>query len=198
MTFSHQTGDDFSSGTFLKEPGWYHLCVTEMDETPINRQGQLIDNAAFRVHFEALAGTVGGQEGKAGELTFFHPRPTSKDGGKFARKKIDRFLLAVGLIDENVKGKAVDIDVQQAVGRHFVAKLEANEHGYLELAFTEVYHPDDPAVAHQPKDAAAMAIPGTWRKIGAKPAGHANGNGNGAAYGNAPAASAAAPWESSL
>jgi hypothetical protein len=197
MGFQHQAGEDFSSGSFLQEPGTYHLCVTEVQENPTNKGGSLIPNAAFRINCEVLAGTVGGQESKTTDLLFFHPKPGDKNGGAFARKKIDRFLLAVGLMDENAKGKNLDINLQQAIGRHFVVKLEMDDDNkFLQIAYSDIFHPDDPSVARIPKSEMAMGMPGSWRKIGAKPA--ANGTTNGATNGTAPAvAGQAAPFDAS-
>jgi hypothetical protein len=170
MAFKHQTGDDFSTGgTFLREPGTYHVCVTELDENPAKRDGSLIDNAAFRVYFEVLTGTVKGQEEKTGDIIFFYPKLQSKNEGAFARKKIDRFLLSVGLVSEADKSKDLEVDLRQAIGRHFIVKLEHDdEQKFLQVAFADIFHVDDPAVKDIPKNAAAMAIGGTWRLVGAK------------------------------
>lgn len=166
----HKTGGDFNTGGFLQEPGTYHLCVTDITENPTNKQGQLIDNAAFRVSCEALGGTVAGQEHKTVDILFFHPKPSDKNEGAFARKKIDRFLLSVGLMTDEDKDKEIDIDLSQCVGRQFLAQLEQDEENqkFLRVSFSEIYHVDDPAKKTIPKNEAALRlIPASLRKIGA-------------------------------
>lgn len=167
-----QSGDDYSSGgNFLSEPGTYHLCITDIDENPTKRDGSLIDNAAFRVGLSVLDGTTEGQKEKTTDLTFFYPKPTDKDEGKFRRKQIDRFFLAAGLLAESDKGAEKEIDLSDAVGRQIVAKLEPSSNGkYLQLAFADVYHVDDPAVKDIPKSAVALRlVPSSQRKVGSQP-----------------------------
>lgn len=173
MALKHKTGTDQSVGGFLREPGTYHFCILDTTENPTNKDGQLIDNAAFRIVCDTLAGTAPGQEQKQCEITFFWPKPADKNEGAFNRKKIDRFLLAVGLMKEEDKDKEIEFDIQKAVGRQFIAKMELDdeEHKYLRLSFAELYHVDDPAVKTIPKDEDALKlIHPSLRKIGAKPA----------------------------
>lgn len=177
----HRTGGDFNTGGFLNEPGTYHLCITDATEKPENKNGSLIDNAAFRVACEVMAGTVSGQENKSVDILFFHPKPTDKNEGAFARKKIDRFLLAVNLVSDEDKDKDLDVDIAKCVGRQFVAKLEHEDENakFLRVAFADIYHVDDPAVKSIPKNADALKlIPSAMRKIGSQPP-KANGNGSG-------------------
>ena len=174
----YQTGDDFSGSSFLSEPGTYHLMVQAIDEAPTNNNGQLIDGALFRAQCSVLAGTVAGQEDKEVALTYFAPKPSAKDGGKFGRKKVDRFLLAVGLIGDDAKGKQVAIDLQAAIGRHFIAHLEGREYDgktYLEVAFADTFHVDSAEAKSYPKNENAMKLPAPWRKVSAKPAAATNG-----------------------
>lgn len=166
-----QTGDDFSAGgKFLDQTGTYHFCITAMDENPQKKDGSLIDNAFFRAHLTALAGTVDGQKDQTVDLCFFYPKPSSKDQGAFATKQIDRFFLSTGIINENLKGQEVDIDLQAAVGRQIIAKLELDQDGkHLRLAYADVFHVDDPAVSAIPKDENALKLlPASQRMIGGK------------------------------
>lgn len=168
----HRTGGDFNTGGFLSEPGTYHVCVTDATESPTNKSGALIDNAAFRVAVEVLAGTVAGQEHKTQDLLFFHPKATDKNEGAFARKKIDRFLLAVGLVSDEDKDKDLDIDITKCVGRQFVVKLEHDEESqkFLRVAFADIFHVDDAAVKAVPKNEDALRlIPAAMRRIGNQP-----------------------------
>lgn len=192
----HRTGGDFNTGGFLSEPGTYHLCVTDATENPTNKSGGLIDNAAFRVSCEVLSGTVAGQEHKTIDILFFHPKATDKNEGAFARKKIDRFLLAVSLVGDDDKDKDIDIDITKCVGRQFVAKLEQDEENakFLRVAFADIYHVDDPAVKAVPKNEDALKLmPAALRKIGNQPAAAKPGKAKAMRAANAAAPAAAAP-----
>jgi hypothetical protein len=161
MSFSWQTGDDVNTGgKFLSEPGTYHLAVTAVDENVTNKDGQLIDNAAFRIHVEVLDGTVAGQKEKTKDIIFFHPKPSQANGGAFARKRIDRLFLAANLMGmDAVGGKEVVFDLSKMVGQQIVAKFQMDDDNkYVELAFADIFHVDDLAVKDIPKDKAMMAL----------------------------------------
>lgn len=163
MGFEHQTGGDVSTGgSWLADPGTYHLCITDVQETPTNNKGELISNAAFRVACTVCDGTVPNQKDKTVDITFFNPKSTDKNEGAMARKKLDRFFLAVGLATEQqIESKAkLSIDLQEANGRQFIAQLEKEKEDskFLSLSFANLYHVDDPAVQAIPKDKAALNI----------------------------------------
>jgi hypothetical protein len=164
-----QTGDDWSGSSFLDQPGTYHLAITAVDEAPAKRDGSLIDNAFFRMSVAVLAGTVPDQQDKTTDLTFFWPKPSDRDGGKFRTKQIDRCFSAAGLVTEDQKGKEVDIDLQLMVGRQVVAKLDKSQDDkYLQLSFADIYHVDDPAIKGIPKNAEALKlIPASQRRVSA-------------------------------
>ena len=166
----YQAGEDFSAGGFLDEPGWYHLVVVDVSAPPTKRDGSLIDNGFFSLHVQVLTGSVSGQEEKTTTLTFFHPRDTDKDGGEFRRKVNDRAFLATGILRPEDKGKQVSIDLDAMRGRQIIAKLEkSKDEKYLQLAFSEIYHVDDPAVKSTPKSADALKlIPVDQRMVGSK------------------------------
>lgn len=170
------SGSDFSTGGFLREPGGYHFIVSNIEENPTKKGGQLIDNAAFRVTCEVQASTVPGTENKTAELLFFFPKPGGKNDGAFARKKIDRFFLAVNLMSEEDAGKeGLDIDLQKAMGRQFKCNLELRDGDgdkkYLDIAFTDIFHVDDPAAKAIPANPEMLAlIAPSLRRIGSQPA----------------------------
>lgn len=176
----HRTGSDFQTGGFLKEPGTYHFCIVDAVENPTNKDGALIDNAAFRIYAEALAGTAPGQENKQCDIIFFWPKPSDKNEGAFNRKKIDRFLLAIGLMQEEDKDKELDIDIGKAVGKQFIAKMELDEDNkFLRVSFADIYHVDDPAIKTVPKSESGLKlIHPSLRKIGEKPSGKPGRNGS--------------------
>ena len=176
MGFKHTTSGDISTGgSWLAEPGTYHLCITHVEENPTKKDGTLIPNAAFRVDLEALAGTVEGQKGKTIDLILFYPKSDSKDGGAFAKKKIERLFLSTCLATQEqltTPGVELDIDIADMKGRQIVAKFEEEETDrgkkMLQLAFADIFHVDDPAVAGIPKDAGFLKlIPAALRWVGA-------------------------------
>lgn len=175
--FDYEAGGDLSTGgLWLAEEGTFHLNIVEMQEEPVDKNGNLIPNAAFRVACVVCDGTVAGQQDKTTDITFFRPKSTDKNEGAFAKKKIDRFLVAVGLATEQqIKEKAkLSIDLQDAVGSQFIAKLELerDDNGqpksrFLSLSFADIFHVDDPAVAGIPKNKDCLALlPPSQRLVG--------------------------------
>lgn len=175
MAFEYEAGGDLSNGgQWLSDPGTYHMLITDISEEPTSKDGTLVPNAAFRVTCAVCDGTVPGQAEKTTDITFFRPKATDKNEGAFARKKIDRFLVATCLMtEEQVLEKAkVRIDLQEAVGRQFVVKLEKEKEDskFLSLSFADIFHVDDSAVANIPRSKEHLSlIDKKLRKV-AKPA----------------------------
>lgn len=195
MAFQHTAGGDTSAGgQFLDEPGWYHLMIQDIQDPPTDKSGTPIPDAAFKVNCSVLAGTVDGQKDKTVGIMFFHPKADGKNEGAFARKKIDRFLIATGFATPaQIEAKeSFDIDLQQGRMRQFIAKLDKEEgKRFLELSFADIYHVDDPAVASYPKDADALKlIRPQQRWPGGKPPGKPTAS---TATASAPAAPTQAP-----
>lgn len=171
MAIEYQVGDDLSDSKFINEPGNYHLMIVRIGDPPTLANGALNSDAYLDIYVEVLAANVPGAEQKSAKLTLYPPKPSHRDGGKFARKIIDRFYRATGLIGDADTGKLITIDHQKLLdARHFLAKIDINEKGYPNLSGADIYHPDDAAVSGVawPKSAKAMAIPGAWRR--SKPA----------------------------
>lgn len=154
-------------GTYLATPGTYHFKIDHVDEHPVGRDKQLLDG--FRVELSVLDGprdTDGNclEASKKIDITFFNPKLNSKDNGEFARRKQAAFLIAAGLIDNSKLGQRVSVELSHAINRQLVAEVErgTDEHGqpkkFLELAFANIYHVDDPKAASCPKNAKALAL----------------------------------------
>jgi len=170
---------------FLTEPGTYHAVVIAVDEAPTSKAGVLLEG--FRVEFAVLDGTVAGQKDKQFDIMFFKPKLTDKNGGEFAKRKQARFAIATGILPRAEPGKRVTVDLQQANGRQLVVELEHQKDmttgeptKFLQLAWANIYHVDDPAVAKVPKDATALSLlPDELRKKPAdfarQPVGQSNG-----------------------
>lgn len=162
MSFAFDAPEDVGgSGKFLNEPGTYHLAVMKIHE------GQMANGkpiSGFCVAMSVLAGTVEGQNEKELDLTFFNGKLDSKDKGEFARKKQAAFLIASGLMTPAQLGqRGLSIDLSQAEGRQVIATLEHDnregaEKKFLQLAFANIYHPDDPRAKEFPKNSEALSL----------------------------------------
>lgn len=192
-------------GSFLDQAGTYHFSVTAVDEQPTGNDGKLIDG--FRVSCAVLAGTTPCQEKKEVDITFFNPKMQDKNNGEFSKRKQARFVLAVGLLDGPRKGgERVTIDLQQAIGRQFIATMEertftkrdGSQGKSIDLHFADLWHVDDPEAAAYPKNEAALKLlPASLRKKPEQFPSHAKSNsaatnGNGSAGNTTPPATAAA------
>jgi len=178
MVLTYTPGGDLTTGgSFLSEPGSYHLVVTDVTEHPTKKDGSLIDNAMFKASLSVLDGTTPHQSDKSTDLIFFHPKPDATEGGKkLAKKKLDRFFLSTGLAtrEQLEKGDQLDISLDNCVGRQIVAKFEMSDYGdkpQLQLSYAEIYHVDDPEVKAVPKKADALKlIEAALRWPGGRPA----------------------------
>ena len=141
----------------------------------------------FRVDFAVLDGTVAGQKDKQFDIMFFKPKLTDKNGGEFAKRKQARFAIATGILPRSEPGKRVTVDLQKANGRQLVVELEHQKDQqtgqptkFVQLAWANIHHVDDPAVAKVPKDATALALlPAELRKNPQDFARQPDGQGNG-------------------
>lgn len=159
MDFTEFGSEEDLRGFDYPAPGTYHLAVTGVDETPKN-----VDGLKFTL--EVLNGTVEGQASKSFAETFFFPSPESKDGGKFAKKRLAKFALAVGIINPTALGSRVQIDWQEASGRQLVAKVEnymrkgndGREYKGAQISGLDMWRIDAPEVEAVPKDQEALAM----------------------------------------
>lgn len=161
--------DDITNGNFLERPGYYHAKVDSIEQDPEKKDGSLIENAAFRVNCSVLEGTVAGQQNRMFDLLFFKPKLNSEDGGKFANKKIARFLDAINMLPKDARGKRTKIQLDDASGNQFIVELEKDKDGrFLQMRFANVWHVDDPDVADKPKnDGCLKLIPADRRRSAA-------------------------------
>jgi hypothetical protein len=158
MSFALDTTEDIGGGesTYLDQPGTYHCLVTSVGENQ-GPKGGVIDG--FTAHLAVLAGTVAGQKDKQTNLCLFSPDSSkSEKSQEWAKKKQTAFAIATEVISLASLGKRVEVDLQSAVGRQIVITFEANDDGYLDLHYANIYHIDDPRAAKFPKDAEAIAL----------------------------------------
>lgn len=183
---------DSGGGNWLKEPGTYHMVVMDADVNPMKKGSNEMING-WKVTFQVLEGTVRDAAGKCTEIEkqteiiFFDPKLTDKNEGLFAKQKQFKFLFATGLVSLADLGKDFEVDLEEARGRHVIATLEKTKDGkYLELAFADIWHVDDPKAANFPKD--VKAIESLKKSIRRKPADFVEPKQNGNAAKPQPAA----------
>lgn len=203
MPFEMEMPESFDTGgSFLTEPGTYHLAVLNVDEQPQAKNGQLLDG--FRVDFEVLAGP---HAKKQVEVTFWNPKLTDKNNGEMAKKKQGRFVTNTGLVAAAKPGERVTVDLQQAKGRQVIATLAQRENQndpskkYIDLNFADIWHVDDPAAPNCDRNQDALKLlPKSLRRDPAsfKPAAPANGSGSSNNGGSSKPDTAAATAGSSL
>ena len=159
MSYAMETTEDIGGGesTYLDQPGTYHCVITSVMEGK-GPKGGPIDG--FTVGLAVLTGTTEGQKDKATNLCLFSPdHSKSEKSQEWARKKQTAFVIAAGLIDLAKLGGKVNVELQEAVGRQIVVNFEHDEEGkYLQLAWANIYHIDDPRAAKFPKDPEAIAL----------------------------------------
>lgn len=139
----------------IKTPGWHHVHVTHCDDVTK-------DNKPVEGLFTEFAAFDGPDAGKVFSMTFFDPNEAdadmpedSKERKKYdiSKRKQTAFLVASGLMTEAQMGSAVEYDSTDAIDRQCVIHLDPDNQeknagkGYLQLAWDDIYHVDDPRVA---------------------------------------------------
>ena len=97
---------------------------------------------------------VGGPNaGKSYTMILWDGKDSSKDGGAMAFRKQFAALIATDVCKPDQLGKDIEFDPTEAEGALFIVELElglARQDGkrYLEPKYSNIYHVDDPRVAH--------------------------------------------------
>lgn len=213
------SGDKLMSGGKLTTPGWYHANITKVNET------DRLDG--IEIHGTVLAGKP--EDASVTEFIDSSFKITLKyaDASKgessqeFANARLTAFLIAADLIAASQLGQPVDVNEQAAVGRHVLVHLRWGQKKvgtdpktgkdlyednppWVELAFKDILHIDDPDGANVPKNIAALKfVPPACRhtdpkyfafkaKPSAAAAGSTAGVGNGSPAAGSTAAAGAA------
>ncbi len=155
-------------GAFLEVEGTFHLKVLDIDTQPKKADGSAMFDAAMKVSFEALGGTVEGVNGRQFTETFWKPNlsdePKKQDRTK---AKIAWFLVAIGMREASDQGP-LRFAPKAAIGRQLIARTKFrtdregnvktfNGNPQIEIAFNDMFHVDDPTKAGVPKNAEALA-----------------------------------------
>lgn len=170
MGLSFNAAEDLNAGdgNRITEPGIYHVTITNIREGE-GPNGKPCDG--FTIEGDVLGGTVEGCHGKTFKETIFMPNlKGTEEAQAMALKKVTAFCIATGLMTPSQLGQAVDIDVNNAVGRQLVIEFDRqmakNEQTgkwdvptkYLTIAYANIYHVDDPEVKDVPKNADALGM----------------------------------------
>lgn len=145
---SVKTADSTGGATGrVSTPGWYHMSVVLAD---INDDKGMPING-WRAQFSPLEGP---EASKSFEMRFFHPRLQDKEAAqKWAARKQTAFLVACGFMSESQLASDVEWDTDDAPGRQVVMHLEPDDQeankgkDFLQLAWADILHVDDPRVA---------------------------------------------------
>lgn len=148
-----------SGGAMIEKEGKYHLFVEICEDGQIVGTDTAIDG--FGVKASCLAGPD--EPKKTINIVLRDGKLNDKDGGKMGRKIQSAFFVATNVLTPaQLNGGSVEIDEQLAVGQQFMAELkfgkEKEGKKYLQIAWAEIYHVDDPRVKNWPKNADALAV----------------------------------------
>lgn len=157
-------------GNTLLEPCTAHVTIIGV-KVGVGPGGTPIDG--FTAELDVLGGkptnaSVSASElvGKTLNLIFAPPDTTKSEKSQaMTRRKNTNFCLATGLLTPQQLGQSVDINPEDAVGRHMIVRLEKEQKQegdkwvdgkWLRVAYDDIYHVDDPEVASIPKNVAAL------------------------------------------
>jgi hypothetical protein len=158
---------------FLDQPGTYHLLVENL-KVGLNSKDEPFNGTTVEV--QCLGGSVAGQEQKKVSLTLWDIDASKpEDEQKQTVKRLWAFYIATNVLQPaDMQSGDVDFDEKLAIDNQLVVKLQHKqkkfvENGkavwrddpssrFLEIAYADIFHVDDPDVASVPKNADAIAI----------------------------------------
>ena len=171
MGFTFDAPESLEGSTYMDKPGRFHFLVTDVREGRLPKGDQGIEG--FSVELEALAGSEPSQVGKKTNIVLRNGQPGHQDGGAMCRRKQAAFLIAANLLTPSGLGRSgYDLDLEKARGAQIIAELElgdeqSNGKRYLELAYANIYHVDDPRAQPVPKAEESLgSIPEAFRHVG--------------------------------
>ena len=162
------TAEDMNTGgTYLTTPGKYHCLIVHAEENP-TRNDKLVKGFLL----ELAVQNAGDQQGMTFKAYFANGDPAHKDGGAFALKKQVAALIASNVVGPADLGKAgVEIDVEKAKDSQVLVELALGQPDkttgkqYLDIAYANIFHIDDPRAKTFPKDADTISlVPKEYRR----------------------------------
>jgi len=179
MKVNAPKGEDLQGGgDGLRTPGTFHFLITNI------RSGLSVNDKpldGFTSECKVLSGLAddkSDQKNKTIALAFFSPnlaKDTAEQAAKTEKLNTAFFIATNCLLPSQLGQDDLDIDENLANGAQFVAKMQhkrvktgvdANGKDIwgddlsapVQIAFSDVFHVDDPAVAKIPKNADAIAM----------------------------------------
>lgn len=168
LTVATVEGNQLHTSARRVTPGWYHAVITQSKETDkcdgVNIHGDILAGKPD----EPIDGEVAGS---SFQLTFWMPDMSkSQEQQDRTNAKLTALLIAVDLITPAQLGQPINFEPAHAVGRHVLIhvrykqkKVEENgketwvdDTRYIDLAFNDILHVDDPAGANVPKNVSAL------------------------------------------
>ncbi len=157
MVMDLPTNEEFNSGggNFMRdEAGKYHMVVIHAEENAM-RGEKMVKGFMLELSVQAPAEHAT----KTFKMYFQNPDPSFKDGGAFALKKQVAALIAANVIAPSDLGKkGLQIDISKAANQQLLVNLELGKPSqtdgkrYLDLAFSDIYHVDDPRAKSYPRE----------------------------------------------
>lgn len=198
-------GDQLATGSKRAVPGWFHCNILHIGE---NEKCNGVE-----VQLSVLAGkpndaSVTDFVDSTAKLTFWYPDASrSEEEQEKTNAQLTALLVALDLVTPAQLGQPVNVDEKQAIGRHALVHLRYKQEKtsvdgkekwvdnpkFLQLAFNDILHIDDPAGANVPKNVGALKfVPAACRhtdpkyfafkaKPGSVPAGGSSVQGSAAA-----------------
>lgn len=158
---------------FLDQPGSYHLLVENV-KVGLNSKDEPFNGTTVEV--QCLGGSVPGQEQKKCDITLWDidaSKPETEQ--RQTVKRLWAFYIGTNVLQPvDMQSGDVDFDEKLAIDNQLIVKLQHKqkksvENGktvwrddpssrFLEIAYADIFHVDDPDVASVPKNADAIAI----------------------------------------
>ena len=179
MKVNAPKGEDLQGGgDGLRTPGTYHFLITNI-RSGLSVNDKPIDG--FTAECKVLSGLAddkSDQKNKTIAIAFFSPnlaKDTAEQASKTEKLNTAFFIATNCLLPSQLGQDDLDIDENLANGAQFVAKMQhkqkkdgVDSNGKdiwvddtsvpVKIAYSDVFHIDDPAVAKVPKDADAVAF----------------------------------------
>jgi hypothetical protein len=173
MKLQTAKGSDLAGGgmQYVDRPGTYHFLIDNV-KVGLNAKDEPIDGTLLEL--TCLAGEDAEQVGKTVNVTLWDVDASkSHDEQKQTINRLTNFFISVNQIDPALLGDEVDVDPMAAIGHQIVMKLahkqkkttdqngktkwvDDPESKFLQIAYADVHHVDDPAVAKVPKDVSML------------------------------------------
>jgi len=158
---------------FLEAEGRFHFHVDDL-KVGLNSRDEPLDGTT--VELSVLGGEVAGQEGKTVNVTLWDiDQSKSADEQKQTISRLYNFYIATNVLEPSALGSSeVEFDEKLAIGSQIVMRVghkqkQITENGkkkwvrdpdakFLQIAYSDIFHVDDPEVATVPKDANAISM----------------------------------------